>query len=638
MGKKQGVVSAMYLVTMTHGVLREMFIATLTCCIFYAMYIGMHRTSSLNSYSDKEYFTIFIIFWVLFCVVGYLSIKVTFLTQRWMTFALFALILYVAYDAYSIYRISNQTYLVTTMVMNSIFIVVDVFFLAVLLLIVFRDWTYYAQVASAYNMFDRPGITEESIDTGDKEIDGIIKKEWNVALAGTSEREVLKDPVVVGVIYTILPIETSALVFYILTLVSIDNPTFSDWLYVFHIVTIVFSALWFSTNTNNISIYTVFCCSVFYVFIVDFMQLLLRRGNWPAVTAMRGILCALVLLYALIIIQQGFRFQDVDTTKISFVIVGALLPIFAFLDFWQILCYFCYADAVLLQYIYVAPFAHVAASASAFAFSFGHNKRMGWNTTFVFAAIAFGIDVFYLGTINALRVYTEAQLAIMSFFFIVSAMYIVFLAIIGREVLRTEFNSQYQQVVQAVAKTFEYGLSRESKYKLFSSRVMVPVILADAVITIYYTIILVDQDILITAPKLYHQVHTEWWDWFPMIHYVLMLWAMGNALIVISFARYIGLVFILVGGVLCFMVDVIILAVRPEHNTVGMLIIRLFMIVIVDLGYIAISTFALYDPRDATVSKKDELVDDQSDAEKIDVSTTTNTTNTLLKRRAASVE
>ena len=67
---------------------------------------------------------------------------------------------------------------------------------------------------------------ESEADKDRKRVEKIIKGE----LRGSFHRSTIKDNVMLGVIYTILPLESSSLFFYVLTLLSIDNATRSDWL------------------------------------------------------------------------------------------------------------------------------------------------------------------------------------------------------------------------------------------------------------------------------------------------------------------------------------------------------------------------------------------------------------------------
>lgn len=600
------------------GIYRQLILGTTIGAIFFSLYISMHQQSTASTFSQYEYWIIFTIFWMSMFVFGIGVVKGQQYTQLFLMFSLLMLIAFFSYDCYMISLLTgphHHTYLVTTLIIRWIFWILEVVFIVVIfgaLSFSQQVWTIYITMLKYYNVydvFDRYNFNNfEENEDEDEDKDkqrNLLEKTIKEELMGSYHRSTLKDDVILGVIYTILPIETSALFFFILTILSVDNATRSDWLYIIHILTIVVSAVWYSTDTNNISIYSIFSSVVFLVFIFDFFQLLLRRGNYPVITAMRGILCALVLLYFIVVVLRAYRIDVVDKARLLYVCVTRGLLSLAVLDIMNSMCYIFYADAVFVQYIYVSPYFHVITAAVAAALStIPNDLETGWSTLFFFVSLALGVDIFYLATWNTLESYTEGQLAIMSFFFITSAFYFFLLLIINSPIRNKAFVTQFTLMANKVKQNVSTGVV--DKKIVVSSWYLVPVFLSDIMVTIYYTIILVDQDILITAPKAYNQYHTRWYDWFPMVHYLIALIALGNAITAVKIHVEIALIMIMMGGVLCLAIDAILFGLFTDENTVGMAFIRGFLLLI-DISYIIFCAVALYDPKYATVSIPDNL-------------------------------
>ena len=617
--------NAIMLGNLIKGVYRQLILASTIGAIFFSLYISMHQQSTASTNSQYEYWIIFTLFWMAMFVFGVGVVKGQQFSQLFLAFSLLILVPFFIYDCYMISLITgvhHHTFLLTTLIIRWIFWFLELCFFFLIAGCFFfssASWKAYLTLIryyDFYDFFDRYDFSkfisggdddededenESEADKDRKRVEKIIKGE----LRGSFHRSTIKDNVMLGVIYTILPLESSSLFFYVLTLLSIDNATRSDWLYVCHLITIVVSSIWHSTDTNNISIYGLFSTSVFFVFMVDFFQLLLRRGNYSVITAMRGILCALVLLYFVVVVLRAYRIEVGDKARVLYFCLTRGLLALAVIDVFDIFNYIFYADAVFVQYIYVSPYFHVMTASVATALSSSPNDlETGWNLLFFFVSLAMGVDIFYLATWNTLHVYTQGQLAIMSFFFMTSAFYFFLLLIINSPIRDKILVQQFNIMKKKVEQKITIGL--DNKKIVVSSWYMVPIFLADIITTIYYTIILVDQDILITAPKAYAQYHTRWYDWFPVVHYLVALIALGNAITAVKIHVDIALIMIMMGAFICLAIDVLIFSLAIDENTVGMAFVRVFMILI-DVGYIICSAFGLYNPKYATISIPDKL-------------------------------
>jgi hypothetical protein len=191
---------------------------------------------------------------------------------------------------------------------------------------------------------------------------------------------------------------------------------------------------------------------------------------------------------------------------------------------------------------------------------------------------------------------------------------------------------QNKTLFTRIAAMFSNTKNRNAKLEFVSSFLMLPVFLADTVLTIYYTITLVDQDILITAPALYARVHTRWYDWIPMAHYFLFMIAIGNALVAVNFVREVALIIIVVVAFACLLVDILIVTLAPDENTVGMYLLRWFM-VIVDIAYVVVGSYGIYNPKDQTVALPDKMEDEDKMEEESEMVMASTYPNKTLRSR-----
>ncbi len=286
--EKKDIRKAIVLANVLKGVYRQIILATTIGAIFFSLYISMHQQSTASSLSQYQYWILFTIFWMSLFIFAIGVVKGEQFTRFFVLLSLMILLVFCIYDSYMLtlfYGVNHHTYLVTTLVFRWTFWVLEVFLIATLIFSLLYDqkvWVTYVSMVKyydAYDLFDRYNFKTFSNDDDDndegeddeeeegkgkgkgkgkgeeldrekiqKRIEKIVKQE----LKGSYHRSKLKDDIILGVIYIILPFETSALYFYILTIVSVDNATFSDWLYIFHVLTIVASAVWYSTDSNNI--------------------------------------------------------------------------------------------------------------------------------------------------------------------------------------------------------------------------------------------------------------------------------------------------------------------------------------------------------------------------------------------------
>ena len=239
------------------GIYRQLILGTTIGAIFFSLYISMHQQSTASTFSQYEYWIIFTIFWMSMFVFGIGVVKGQQYTQLFLMFSLLMLIAFFSYDCYMISLLTgphHHTYLITTLIIRWIFWVLEVVFIVVIfgaLSFSQQVWTIYITMLKYYNVydvFDRYNFNNfEENEDEDEDKDkqrNLLEKTIKEELMGSYHRSTLKDDVVLGVIYTTLPIETSALFFFILTILSVDNATRSDWLYIIHILTIVVSAVW----------------------------------------------------------------------------------------------------------------------------------------------------------------------------------------------------------------------------------------------------------------------------------------------------------------------------------------------------------------------------------------------------------
>jgi hypothetical protein len=598
------------------GVLRTVALVDITSTAFYCIYVSMHAQSTLNSLADVEYTIITLVARTLIFFMNVVVVKIPQLAPDVAGFVYIAIMLVWAYDLYALFVLCGQTYIVMTLVMRIIIVVLDVVFFVIYLYIVGVGaggagralWRSYGEAceAGAYDVWDR--------------VTAVGAERFGRQGRALHESAKDKDVWMMGLVSTLLPIETTAIAYLLLVLLSFKNPGKTCWLYMLNIASIVVAAIWYGAVTHVQASYSRFGGILTAVAYIDFFQLVLRPGHYQGLVAMRAIILSIELVYLCAMVYRGSSLSERTRAatlahSFHFVVYGL-----AALELSSVFTYLFYGDAVQVQVVFYNVFFHAVLAAAAGVFQHAlqaisadegdrpaEHMRGATVLFFVVTAVVAAMDLFYVGTTPS-HPYTDSQLAILSEFFIVSWSYLLLLLFNWPTLASAVHMHAYAVQTQEFRKMLSaasIGAGRTARRAFLVNRVLLVVALVDLSAVVYYIYVLLDQDTLLTG---FHNRHyrTHWWDWFSILHLFTVLFAVANSLPILHVDMRFGVFLMLITAFLCLVIDIILICTTLHTTSTGLFLLRL-MLIFTDAAYVLFGAVAAHDSREDVKLYKEDL-------------------------------
>lgn len=559
----------MLLPTLIKQVLRTLALIDITAISMFALYASMHSTVT-HSNATTEFLIISLVLRIVLFLSNISAIKIP-PSGRFFYILSAVLIFFLStYGGYMIFLISNQTYLITTMIMHSIFLVLDFAFIITLFLILIQrdsDWKYY-------------------IDTHNEKWDIY----WDLPLVVADGH---KGRHIVGLIYTILPIESTILIFYIMTQASngLTNP--NGWFFVMHIATISVTAAYFYSDLDpegTTDLFVTMGSFVFIVFLFDFFQLLMTAVDFYPLVYMRSLLLFITITYLAAFIVKTYNVKTsfvYDRVKLLYFATSVVIFSVATIEFFSVLGYVCYLDATRNQHPIYTNYLHLATSAFATSFYLAGSgdlnaARWKWITRgSTSGSIAFlgnlllvtSIFVMYSDSV-AVGIFptelyrTSAELWIQIAFLTESIIYVLLLLIIWPLFNTFEFVLQYGIVISTMTNITNMFDDPIKRFNYIMRRVIIYISYADFAFINFYVYTLVDG----TAYR--------WFDYFVVVHYLTIVIAWIGLFAPFSLVEMrIQCILILSIAIIALIIDIVMLALASTAAPHGMLDLRIFLVV-----------------------------------------------------------